>query len=398
MATGIREAWVATLVRIAGPVLRAAGEGRLKEVMPVELSAEAEARGRREVSHWEAFCRSFVGVGPWLGLEGGPEEEGRLREELRSSALAGLRWYTDPDNPDALGANLPEGDRLPPDQSLVEAAFLACGLLRAPRLLDLLSEAERANLLEVMGRIQRVEPVRNNWLLFASVVEALVARLGGQWKADRVEDALSSHEEWYKGDGIYGDGPLLSADYYNSFVIHPLLLDTLEALGEEMEDAESHREVALERARRYGCLLERLIGPDGTYPMAGRSVCYRFGTFHHLSYLAFKEQLPEELSPGQVRAALTAVINRQLQGDTFDTSGWLRIGFCGHQPELAESYISTGSLYLCTTLFTVLGLPADNPFWREPDLPWTGKRAWSGESVSRDVALERITTKGLRRG
>jgi hypothetical protein len=31
----------------------------------------------------------------------------------------------------------------------------------------------------------------------------------------------------------------------------------------------------------------------------------------------------------------------------FDQDGWLQIGFCSRQLHLGESYISTGSLYLC---------------------------------------------------
>ena len=63
---------------------------------------------------------------------------------------------------------------------------------------------------------------------------------------------------------------------------------------------------------------------------------------------------------------------------TFDEDGWLRIGLCGHQPGVGENYISTGSLYLCATVFLPLGLPPEDPFWRDPDEPWTAARAWSG--------------------
>ena len=73
---------------------------------------------------------------------------------------------------------------------------------------------------------------------------------------------------------------------------------------------------------------------------------------------------------------------------TFDASGWLQIGLCGHQPALGERYISTGSLYLATTAFLPLGLPADDPFWVGPGLPWTARRAWSGETIAIDSALK----------
>ena len=49
----------------------------------------------------------------------------------------------------------------------------------------------------------------------------------------RVDYALRQHEQWYKGDGAYGDGPAFHWDYYNSFVIHPMLLDVLDACGDE---------------------------------------------------------------------------------------------------------------------------------------------------------------------
>jgi hypothetical protein len=40
-----------------------------------------------------------------------------------------------------------------------------------------------------------------------------------------VTTAVNVHETWYKGDGFYGDGPDFHWDYYNSFVIQPMLLE-----------------------------------------------------------------------------------------------------------------------------------------------------------------------------
>ena len=71
----------------------------------------------------------------------------------------------------------------------------------------------------------------------------------------------------------------------------------------------------------------------------------------------------------------------------FDENGWLRLGLYGSQPDLAESYISTGSLYLCTAVFLPLGLPADDPFWTSPEEPWTSKKIWSGDPLPADHAL-----------
>ncbi|HEX8464231.1 MAG TPA: DUF2264 domain-containing protein, partial [Abditibacterium sp.] len=65
----------------------------------------------------------------------------------------------------------------------------------------------------------------------------------------------------------------------------------------------------------------------------------------------------------------------------------LKLGFCGAQPDLAEPYISTGSLYLCSAALLPLGLPAENEFWSAPDAPWTSQRIWGGENVSADCAI-----------
>ena len=86
------------------------------------------------------------------------------------------------------------------------------------------------------------------------------------------------------------------------------------------------------RLGRYAEELERMISPEGSYPPLGRSITYRFGSFHAMSVAALLHILPKHLNPAQVRCALTAVIRRQLsQKNTFDANGWLRVGFTGAQ-------------------------------------------------------------------
>jgi hypothetical protein len=98
-----------------------------------------------------------------------------------------------------------------------------------------------------------------------------------------------------------------------------------------------------------------------------------------LAYAAWKGVLPPSLTAAQVRCALAAVIQRQMNVEgTYDAEGWLTLGFAGHQPGLAENYISTGSLYLAATVLLPLGLPEDNEFWAAPDEEWTAKKLWRG--------------------
>jgi hypothetical protein len=191
-----------------------------------------------------------------------------------------------------------------------------------------------------------------------------------------------------QGDGIYGDGPSFHWDYYNSFVIQPMLLEVLRVCGDESQAWGDMRARVLDRARRYGAILERLVGPDGSFPAIGRSLAYRCGAFHLLAALALGDQLPDGLPPAQARAALAAVIRRTLDAPgTFDANGWLTIGLAGHQPGIGERYISTGSLYLCAAAFLPLGLAADHAFWTGPDIPTTAMRAWNGHEFAIDHAI-----------
>jgi hypothetical protein len=143
------------------------------------------------------------------------------------------------------------------------------------------------------------------------------------------------------------------------------------------------------RARRYAVVEERLISPEGTFPVIGRSSAYRFGAFHLLATVALLHELPPGLKPGAVRAALTAVIRRTVEAPgTFNERGWLQVGAVGHQPSIREGYISSGSLYLCLTGLVHLGLPATDPFWTAPSEPWTQQQIWSGSDISADHAYE----------
>jgi len=224
--------------------------------------------------------------------------------------------------------------------------------------------------------------------MFSATVEAGLKLLGAAWDRVRVDYALRQHEQWYKGDGAYSDGPEFHWDYYNSFVIHPMLLAVADACKDETAAWKDLAPVIARRAQRYAAVQERLIGADGSFPAIGRSLAYRCGAFHLLADVALRRQLPEGVPPAQVRGALTAVVKRTLDAaDTFDADGWLRIGFCGHQPGVGETYISTGSLYLCSAGLLPLGLPASDEFWSAPAQPWTSVRAWSGRPFPIDHAL-----------
>jgi len=178
-------------------------------------------------------------------------------------------------------------------------------------------------------------------------------------------------------------------DYYNSIVIQPTLAWVLDIVKDKSRAYQTFALKFEQISKRYAEIQERLINADGSYPVLGRSIVYRAGVFHHLSDIAFRKQLPASLKPAQVRSALTAVIKKTLESSsTFTKDGWLNIGLYGDQPSIADSYITTGSLYICTDVFVALGLPDTDEFWSAPAEPWTAVKVWRGDDVSNDHALD----------
>jgi hypothetical protein len=374
-----RDRWVTLVERLAAPVLGHLAEGRLRQRMPVEQAAGSDRSG---VTHLEAVGRLLNGIAPWLEASGLSGVEAESQARFRRLAVAGLSVGLDPASPDALNFTRES-------QPLVDAAFLAQALVRAPRSLrDALDQPSRTRLVAALRSTRGITPGFNNWLLFSAMVEAGLKTLTAEWDRVRVDYAVRQHDQWYKGDGLYGDGPSFHWDYYNSFVIQPMLLDVLDVCAGEVKAWDELALRALERAGRYAAILERLVAPDGSFPAIGRSIAYRGGAFHLLAHLALRRKLPADVTPAQARGALTAVIRRTLEApETFDAGGWLRIGLAGHQPGIGERYISTGSLYLCAAAFLPLGLPPTDPFWAAPAEPFTGQRAWSGAPFPIDHAI-----------
>lgn len=382
-ATGAddRAFWVETLTRIADPVLINLSNNTLKKNMPYE----SLANDRSDFSHLEAVGRLVCGIAPWLELGPDNTPEGQLRDKYIKLTVKGLKNAVNPDSPDYLVFGKPY-------QPLVDAAFLAQGLLRAKtQLWDNLDPQAKEWMITEFKRSRNIKPWENNWLLFASMVEAALLEFTGECDMDRLTYGVYKfRDEWYKGDALYGDGPAFHMDYYNSFVIHPMLTDVLLMMKKHNIEGADFLDTQMPRLTRYAEQLERFISPEGTFPAVGRSIVYRFGAFHALAQAGLMQVLPERVKPAQVRCALTAVIRNMMKSPkNFDADGWLRVGFTGEQIDMSESYINTGSVYLCAVGLLPLGLPATNEFWSAPFAEWTNLRAWNGESdVKADHALK----------
>ncbi|KAA6351580.1 hypothetical protein EZS27_001103 [termite gut metagenome] len=378
-----RDYWVETMIKIVDPIYKNLSENQLRIKMPVETNDGLNTGKRKEVSHLEALGRSFCGIAPWLNLGCDETKEGKLRKEYITLCIRSIVNAVNPESPDYMRFDGPGG------QPLVDAAFFAHGLLRSKeQIWSKLDSITKQRIVKELKASRKIKPGQSNWLLFSAMIEAALLEFTGECDMEPVNYAIKKHKEWYKGDGWYGDGSDFHLDYYNSYVIQPMLLDIVRLLKEKGKENGDFYDVEWKRFKRYAAQQEKLISPEGTYPVLGRSMAYRFGCFQVLSQAVLQNILPEDVQPAQVRCALTKVIKRQINAkNTFDSEGWLRLGFYGHQPNVAENYVSTGSLYLCTFVFLPLGLDSTAPFWVDEPADWSSVKIWKGQDFKADHAL-----------
>lgn len=368
--------------RMAEPVLKNMAEGKLQQEMLVEVSPTWDGRNRK-VTYMEAFGRLMAGIAPWLALPDDNTAEGARRKQLREWALRAYANAVDPASPDCL---LWQGE----GQVLVDAAYIAESFLRAYDALWMpLDDTTKQRYVEAFKGLHSIDPPYTNWLLFSSVIESFLAKTGAGGDDYRINSAIRKVEEWYTGDGWYSDGPNFAFDYYSSYVFHPMYLETLQAMKDSGRytrlDYKKYYDRALNRAQKFSIVLERLISPEGTFPVFGRSIPYRMATMQPLALMAWYGSLPEGLTGGQVRSALTTVMHNMFDGkENFNEKGYLTIGFAGRQPNVADWYTNNGSLYMTSLAFLPLGLPASHAFWTDAPADWTSRKAWSGKPFPKD--------------
>lgn len=377
-----RQFWLQQLDKMVKPVLYNLAKDSLRINMPQVTSIHIDNKAHRiKVQYVEVLGRVLSGIAPWLQLEGGDAAEVALRNKYRAWVIEGLKNSLDSNAKDFMNYDIG-------GQQLVDASYVALAFVRAPWLWENLDKKNQELMMKSIVTTRKFKPVFSNWLLFSAMNEAFLAKFGYAWDPMRVDYALQQMEQWYVGDGMYKDGSTYAFDYYNSYVIHPYLATISNIIGSKVKDYNSMFEKIKKRNERYAIIQERLINVDGTYPATGRSIVYRGGAFHHLADMAFRKALPKQLSPEQVRCALTAVIKKTLESPTTYKNGWLTIGLYGAQPDLGDFYNNQGSPYICTNIFLPLGLPAIDAFWANPAVKWSAQKIWTGVDFANDHSVD----------
>ena len=391
-----RQYWVNMLTKLAAPVLINFKTRTLHKNLVLVI--ETKAQGREQYMGLEILGRTLSGLAPWLETPAIDTEEERLRLKYADLAREAIDAATDKTSPDY--CIFSTGEKLWNVQWLVDAAYLSLAIIRAPKeLCEKLPEHVRKNLADCLRLTRNSRAVYNNWILFSAIVEAALYVMGEDYDIMRVDYAIRQMEQWYSGDGFYQDGSRFELDYYNSYVMQPMLTVLVKMFHDRYVEKHSlysadepvgdmMYRLVMNRFKRYARIQEMSVSPDGSYPPFGRSIVYRCGAFHALAQASLWDILPDEVSPAMARVALTIVIKKSLEArDTFNAEGWLNIGVCGHQPSICENYISTSSLYMASLVFLPLGLDENKPFWSMPDEPTTWEKVFSGEGCHGDHAL-----------
>jgi hypothetical protein len=372
--------WVSLLQKITYPVLNNLAKGSLRKNMPYESNS---LEGQK-FSYLEAFARVFNGIAPWLELGPDSSEEGIVREKYINLTMKAISNAVNPNNNDFIFI-------VEPRQSLVDVALFAQGLLRSKNQIWLnLPMDDQARIIRALKNTRVIAPYENHWLLFTSMIEAALLEFTGECDKERLSYGIARfRDDFYAGDGIYSDGEDFTANYFNSIVIHPMLNDILTVMRKYGIREGELLDVQLMRSSRLASQLERIISPEGTYPLLGSCLSYRCGVFHLLSQAALLKILPRNIKPAQVRSALTAVLKKQFSDNqNFTKNGWLVVGLNGPQLDISENDINTGSLYFCCSVFLALGLPYSDLFWTEPYAEWTSIQAWNGNEIQKDQSID----------
>ena len=221
--------------------------------MPVEQAAGAD---RRSVTHLEALGRLIAGLAPWIELPADSTRRGARARQLRRAGPPRHR----PRRRSRV-ARFPE-------LHARSAAAGRCRVSRAGRPPGAAHACATSSTRRRDGtwsprssRRDRSRRRSTTGCCFRRRSKRRLKSLGAGWDRMRVDYALRQHEQWYKGDGAYGDGPEFHWDYYNSFVIHPMLLDgrSMRARTRRRRGRRSRRR-STRRAQRYAAVQERLIG------------------------------------------------------------------------------------------------------------------------------------------
>ncbi len=356
--TGItRTHWLEAFYQLVKGIIDNASPNCARQLIPGQRSHHGLL-----ADELEGFTRSFIMVGPWLSSsERGYFKYRGERVDVADFYKKGILAGTDPSNPEYWG------DIKDYAQHLVEMASLAWSLyLSRHHIWDTFSEGEKKQVANYLYSCTKVKYHRNNWLLFNVVTNAVLKKLGMPYSQEQIDENIGICDSMYIGNGWYRDGNVNRIDYYNAWAFHYYYLIWVLLDGDSKPDvAELHRE----RVRKFFNSFIRFIGADGSVPVFGRSMIYRFG---YLAPFALALKMGAlDASPGLVKTVFNSTFKFFFSKEILTDDNFLSMGFIHPCEQMLEHYSCGGSPYWAVKAFNILLLPEGDSFWEteEEELP-----------------------------
>jgi hypothetical protein len=262
-----------------------------------------------------------------------------------------------------------------PTQRSVEAALVAIALHRlGPEFVGKLSAQERANVNKWLASCTIIPERDNNHAWFHALNQACrleLSRSFPEFKGDeewmladlKAMDALAPVGD----DGWYSDSPKLPLfDLYNFWTFGNFPLFWSRIIGHRYEKWDA---IFKNRVRQFLQKTPYFFAPDGSVPLFGRSLPYRWAMLSPM-LLGYEMKLWPH-SPGLLRKIVRTHIN-----------WWWRIGAYDEKlgkllepltpagtPAASDPYIDNGHPYWTMLSYTLFSIPKDDPFWTAPEEP-----------------------------
>ncbi len=265
-------------------------------------------------------------------------------------------------------------------QTTVELSALATALLLYPRLWDVMDEEEKGFLVNYFTKFSTHATAVHNWRFF-NIMMMLFLRHHGYPIDDRLWtihlDALMAY---YAGDGWYRDGHF---DFYSSWVFHIYFAVWCRFFAYENEP-ELATLIEL-RAHEKLSTYPRLFSRDGSMPMWGRSIVYRYASACILpGYFFYRDN--SALDPGWARRICSGCLLQFMTRPDFLRNGVPSLGFYGPFDPCVNPYSCAASPMWGHLLFVAaFALPPDHSFWtaKENEGDWES----ISENLPRDTPL-----------
>lgn len=346
-----RADWVDVFARLTAAFARAASltgspaRARLPGAPPNEL-----------IPSLEGFARMSVAWGAWLGQ---PSNPSTVRSAVGPVDVLGLvaRGLADGSDRASPWWWGDIGDR---DQRIVEAAEIATGLwLGRDRIAPALGSVKLDRLLAWLAGVHGRDVYDDNWVLFPTMVAAVQRGFGQAVPDAWIDRGIDTMLARYRGDGWYADGGGHAFDQYTGWAVHWHLLLWSRIDGDRRPLV---RSLVERRFRVYLAGVAGSFAADGTRPLQGRSLGYRFAAAAPFGLAALLGI--DSIPPAVARRIAGGTIRRHLDDGALDpATGWFRRGVAGERPDVCERYISSGASAWAAHAFVTLGLAADAPYW-----------------------------------